>query len=61
MNARETAISLGIRIGRVVKRVEWIFAGKPGRGELVEHVNSITLSAGDDQWPAPARFVELAE
>lgn len=61
MSAKETARDIGIRLGRVVKRIEWIMTGRPGRGELVEHVNRITLSAGDAKWPDPARFVALAE
>lgn len=55
MNPRETAISLGIRLGKVVKRIEWIVIGK--REFPVERVNTITLSGGDANWDSVARHL----
>jgi hypothetical protein len=63
----ETANKLGIRIGKVVEKIEWrssipFLAGWRGVGRIIETVNRITLSAGDDRWDSAARnFAEAAQ
>jgi hypothetical protein len=63
MTERETAESLGIRRGPVVRRTEWtVERDDLGRlREAREHENVITLSAGDDRWNCTARHAELVD
>ena len=54
---RETASDLGILVGKTVVRTEWVLVR---RHTWEEHLNMVTLSAGDRRWPV-ARFDEHDE
>lgn len=67
MNIKETAIEIGIRLGKVVKYIDWrstrrFLSPSANMGRIVEETNTITLSAGDANWNSAARqFAEAAQ